>query len=428
MISDDLNFTEIKFDKILNISGFIFSSSFFVFDSYFAFGLNAFGCVFFENTILNNTYVSDDFGAQCSFSNSFFAKRFSVYDCKIPNYFDLFQMNVNGIFDITKTLIVGDINIGRSKFESSFDAKYLEIYGRAAFDLVEFCGVSNFDNSNFGGSVSFERAQFKLDTSFVKGKFSATKKTKFCYTYFGKSMNFLNTTFQGDVSFSSARFERCAPRFHGAKLHESIRFDDTEWPKLPHLQAWPGVRPTDGDAKPGQATSEEDKKKWELDQREADRQTLIELVSSYQVLKQAMESQKRHSDELDFFARELAAQRALEGAWSRRGIVNWLYKVTSNYGQSLVSPLCWLGVIILAFGVVFDGIQMASGTPLGAIDALGLSIKSAFGIFTFAKEASLSANALGPLSNSLAFLEAIVGAAFLFLIGLALRNRFRLKS
>lgn len=201
-----------------------------------------------------------------------------------------------------------------------------------------------------------------------------------------------NAIFKRSISFEGARFKTWPPNFHESALHSDTNWLDVKWPVPPK-----------------------------------ERSRAASHVRNYQRLKQIMEGLKKHEDELDFFAREMAAQRIVDGDWkSPRGILNGLYALTSDYGRSISRPTLALFPLIVLPGMLFDGLSAYSVRDLLPYEAIGLSISNTFGILAFAKDTNALKDML-PWAKSLGFIQSTIGATLLFLIGLALRNRFRMK-
>jgi hypothetical protein len=106
-----------------------------------------------------------------------------------------------------------------------------------------------------------------------------------------------------------------------------------------------------------------------------------------------MDRLKKHEDELDFFALELQSRRVEQGPW--RGWPIALYGVLSDYGRSYARPLYAL-FAVAAVGKDFFEPAMIAHLPAG------LEVVAAIQTILF-------------------------GTILLFLFGLGVRNRFRMK-
>jgi hypothetical protein len=135
-----------------------------------------------------------------------------------------------------------------------------------------------------------------------------------------------------------------------------------------------------------------------------------------------MDRLKKHEDELDFFALELQSRRVLLGPL--RGLPVALYGLVSDYGPSYARPLYAL-FAVAAFGTL---VLLLSGA-LAPWQSLGLSIANTFNVFGFRKDffAAATIENLPAALKILAAVQTIFGTILLFLFGLGIRNRFRMK-
>lgn len=157
-------------------------------------------------------------------------------------------------------------------------------------------------------------------------------------------------------------------------------------------------------------------------------------ADNYRRLKELAISAKDHDRELEFFANELRAKRFHETkgfgalAWS------YLYEWFSDFGRSVYRPLVSLYTTVVLFGFVYwlaaqasargSGLSLDNGLKLSAAALLPF-VAAARTSYGEAKTALFGVHA-GLWLDVLVIGEGILGLAFAFLIGLALRNRFRI--
>jgi len=306
----------------------------------------------------------------------------------------------------------------------------------AHFMSATFNNTADFTGATFSYAVHFIDATFNNTADFVSATFSYTdfERTTFSYarftgatfssarfigatftsvadftsTKFTGVANFTSATFASNVQFANAEmgsltfFARsefiCPPQFFGAKLHEGTVWRDVVWPKPPA-----GVEQAG------------------------------EFVEAYERLKLEMDRLKKHGDELDFFARELECRRVLLGFW--KGLPLALYGALCGYGRYYMRPLGIL-VIIVILGAVpirahFSDIlafKTFADHGFGGA-AIGLSFANTFGILGVRKDLIDPAilQALPGWLKVVATIQTICGIVLLFLFGLSIRNRFRMK-
>lgn len=220
---------------------------------------------------------------------------------------------------------------------------------------------------------------------------------------------------KSETSFEAATFSHQPPRFFGAKLHEGTSWLGVNWPD-----------PTKNS-------------------------TIEMFVRAYERLKLEMDRLRKHEDEINFFARELQCRRMIEGDWKpvselrlfgrvfevppltipalpwfgipvrtfvvhrpTFGLAIWFYGLLCDYGRSFVRPLLWLLFVVVVGALV---------------EPFYLSLASTLGAFGFRREL-VSPHDLAKLTSFFRVfsgLQTIIGTVLLFLFGLAIRNRFRMK-
>jgi hypothetical protein len=188
------------------------------------------------------------------------------------------------------------------------------------------------------------------------------------------------------------------PGFFGAKLHEGTEWHGVRWPRPPK-----------------------------------DTHKARNFVYAYERLKLEMDRLKKHSDELDFFARELQCRRVVLGFW--RGLPIAIYGALCGHGRYYVRPL-----VILAFVVALGAFPIRAhfgggwslatfaDHPIGG-GALALSFANTFGLLGIRKDL-IDPGLLQSLPGWLkvvATIQTILGIILLFLFSLSIRNRFRMK-
>lgn len=168
-------------------------------------------------------------------------------------------------------------------------------------------------------------------------------------------------------------------------------------------------------------------------------------------LKQLAADTHDHELELRLFALETTAKRfhALKLADPRHwpGLaLNFGYDWVSDFGQSVLRPLGWLALTIISALFAFEAM---TGRPdmlaRGLVDFSGVAKVAAFAnVFPFAGQAVIGRDimkaGLCPMVEgtpehldclttlyTISAVEGVFGLIFLFLIGLGLRNRFRIK-
>lgn len=253
------------------------------------------------------------------------------------------------------------------------------------FSKSVFIGDAYFLNCSFSKDVRFSNSTFKGNAYFRKATFSGD--ARFSNVQFFAGLNFINADMQSLTSFLRCAFKSAPPRFAGAKLHEGTVWREATWPPAPSTKHRAGI-----------------------------------FTASYERLKLEMDRLKKHEEELFFFAKELECRRIIAGPIS--GFPITLYGILCRYGQSFLWPLSWLAVLIL-LGAWLLVPALNNDWAL----ALGVSTANTLGSLGLRKEL-VDPDTLRKLARwqqVVSGAQTVIGLTLLFLIGLGLRNRFRMK-
>lgn len=303
--------------------------------------------------------------------------------------------------------------------DSNMHFQFSHFYGNAYFMNSRFIGSVIFNATYFLGLASgFWKASFN-DVSFVKTQFMS-ENTQFIDVVFHEDANFNLSLFEAEAVFSHAHFKRLAsfkgaefkkaPDFRGVKMDGIFNFIKTKWPKV---------------------SREED---------------AGELMLSYSQLKRQMESLKLYDKELFFHGKELEAkQHSPEESKLERRLYT-LYGLTSDYGQSIKQPVKILFKIFFACWVIY-GLYFAAFLP-DMVDAATRALYAAMhysipfiptdmeihrnmldihGICTNAANQTFGGKACILGFNIIRTIHSLLSLVAIFLIGLGLRNRLRLR-
>ena len=163
-------------------------------------------------------------------------------------------------------------------------------------------------------------------------------------------------------------------------------------------------------------------------------------VQKYRKLKAMAIAAHDHEKNLEFFGYEMMAKRGVETTSGLGLFLNVAYDVLSQYGRSYLRPLGWMLVSLLAFGalnIALTGGHIAfafvyslkNAVPFVGTLAPFVSLPEGYeGWYaeTF-NEIWKSGRAYIDIMAAAAIAQQIIGLVLLFLLLLALRNRFRMK-
>ena len=129
---------------------------------------------------------------------------------------------------------------------------------------------------------------------------------------------------------------------------------------------------------------------------------------------------------LAFFALEQQCRRVVDGFW--KGLPIAIYGFVSDYGRSYMRPLVLIAAVLLV-GAFLIGLQLVGFWAPIPVRAFGLSFANTFSVLGVRREFT-DPNTIQPFPAWLTFVAAvqsILGLVLLFLFGLGIRNRFRIK-
>ncbi|MGH6837809.1 MAG: pentapeptide repeat-containing protein, partial [Methylocella sp.] len=243
---------------------------------------------------------------------------------------------------------------------------------------------ANFVGAGFSGDASSRGAAFSGRAKLGGATFS--DDASFRGATFGEKASFVNAEMKGETSFEGAVFKMEPPHFFGAKLHEGTVWRYISWPKP------------------------------------KDKYTAGSFIDAYACLKLEMDRLKKHEDELDFFALEMQSRRVWLGTWT--GLPIAIYGAFSDYGRSYFRPLVALFYLALTGTLAF-----LSSDSLSPWQSLGLSFVNSLNVFGFRKEFfdARMIECLPAWLDVISALQTILGTILLFLVGLGIRNKFRMK-
>ncbi|MEC8280662.1 MAG: hypothetical protein VX021_01845 [Pseudomonadota bacterium] len=138
-------------------------------------------------------------------------------------------------------------------------------------------------------------------------------------------------------------------------------------------------------------------------------------------LKELTEQNRHHEAALRFFALERRNMRWTTSLSAGASALDWFYDMACVYGQSVIRPAAFLVGLFAGFAGVYGVLDPC----LGARGALG---KSAYYTvpFVFNKSARPATTVFRDPVHALTMAQQGFSFIFLFLLGVSLRNRFRL--
>jgi hypothetical protein len=390
----------------------------------------------------NNVVFEDDvtfMGAKFSKCVITFTKaRFNGQDVSFQDFKALDSLITfnRAIFDCT------DLTFSDAKFSGEV----------ADFSAAQFCGdIIDFGGSEFQSSANFGGAIFNVkEVSFFEVVFE--KEGYFQGAIFNCDLSFLNSKFQGNVDFRRAEFanyiydfNRCLFKHHldfsqvkGVSQAKTISFKNAIFEssfdisniKLGCVVDLTGTKFTNQVSIAGLECSIQRVCSF-LSKDKLDSERLRRL-------KDISKTNNDHIGALRFHADEMRAKRWHYGLAGKSfletigvSIIDTMYDWSSEYGQSISKPILWLLLLVSIFTTKYAALAQKafefSDVSNLAIFSLGNSLPF-IPISKLAREAKIKGLFGGtpPELYDLMMLQGGLSFIFIFLIGLGLRNRFRI--
>lgn len=369
----------------------------------------------FTNDVSFSSYY---FRGAADFTNAIFTGGANFRSAAFVERADFDDARFSGLADFFGANFSKQAFFQRTTFSDQVHFDFAVFSGEAGFIKATFSGFSDFQDVTFSASTNFNNAAFSNKANFFQTEF--LKQVDFYSTLFSAGANFDKATFSGDAYFQSATFSKKSSFTEStfvqrAKLTDAVFEAPCNLRSAVFKTSYPNLEGTLLHSKTIVTANE---RHWPAKITE---QSNEEAQESCAHLRQNMAAQGL-SDATHFFFREEMKYKAKTAKlWERPFYA--LYGI-AQYGYGVWQPL--LGIFflwVIGFCLLFH---------LGCLSvwtAAGLSFANIFKFFGF-QRVYFDSNILNNLSHPLEIITAgqtVLGYLLLFLLGLGLRNRFRLK-
>lgn len=380
--------------------------------------------------------------------NDFFKENENTH-IKLDNIdFDLEKLKEKYVND---TEITELLNLARSISFSHF------IFNdKTTFTKSNFYSYANFQHTQFRGDVNFQGVTFHKCVNFRGATFSGT--TFFNKAIFKSKLDCSNAVFEKDLNLmleddsASKDIASSQPReivFYKAIFNESVHFDNTnkEGVRVDKLSfqgaSFAKILELKGDfdcvpdLRLTKTSHHVDLSQLNVKLRRTAKiccfRKPVETEDAECLcrLKEIAESNKNHKKALAFHADEQRARRWGE-LNSLQSLLDKLFSITSNYGQSILKPFCLLLISISLF-VLFNWVQTNdSKLKHRFAKSLTLSVALSTPFISLSKgtkqeaQKSLYPDGVPDYYTLFGYTHSGVSYLSIFLFGLGLRNRFKL--
>ncbi len=383
------NFRRSKFglnnEEASNATKYILFQSALFFSEKINFQDTEFNCDY--QIVFSNSFF---FGETVSFDRSRFGKAWTTFD--------------NSYFDAKNTSFLS------VKFEGS----------DVDFRNVTFERDVNFSGINvLKGNSSFQETKFKKNVSFLNVEFLGGHVSFREAKFLGEKANFQNILFGGGHADFLGSIHKGKTRFPGAVFKYSVDFKEATFVEPP-------------DFRRSQIDTHFTFHKMKIVPFE---QIVVTdgTASKFCRLKELANRSQDHDKELEFFAYELKSKNKNQNNSFLKLAINF-YDIFSDFGRSIMMPFVGMVFTFMIYANLYAQVAIASNP--NATNILGNAHRYSLAMLTPFAPSSRGASKdfrefffkldsyvwLDILSVS----ETVLGIVFLFLIGLALRNRFRL--
>ena len=407
------------------------------------------GCVSFKKAAFTG-YTGFDhaiFSGYASFESAIFTDRASFENATFT-----------GSASFDRATFCGNAWFDHATFSGYAWFKCATFTGPASFDRATFSGDAGFDDAIFSGYASFRSATFTGYARFESATFTGyarfdratfTGPTRFESAAFKRHVRFASLTFSGDASFENATFSGYA-WFKSAIFQNSTNYREAKFDKT---ASFTGIKverafdmtgavfkqvPAFNQADFKQAPDLDDVK-FPLPFFRGD----AGLIARYRAIRRMAIQGADYEPEQMAFKAELRSRRWTTDKWWHWG--TWfglLYDLLADCGRSIVRPVLLWQASVVVFAVLYLRLAdqpegFSCGTPF--VKALFLSGRNALVLFSGGRDARIAqayrclygGDGEPQIPDGVSFLEAFVqvpvSAVLIFLLLLAIKNRFKIK-
>lgn len=382
------------------------------------------------------------------------------------------------VLDITNFTFDQELNLNGYNFLTEAWFSGVEFRKEVNFNGANFQKKAYFHATTFGGNISFNGAVFNKEVIFANSTFAVTAMAEFKGSIFRKTTSFERVEFLSDANFISAVFDRyvcfdgaifqklanfsskinvergrvkddkklCfnSISFSGAHFKERAIFNNRHFRGTTIFGIFDG-KPARFEYAPLFYNCEFFPGTTFVDTEFVINKDDHEAAQAFNTLKLAMSQQQSTRNEHLFIQKELESERL--SSTDARKYLYWLYKFVSDYGFSVRRPIYSLMAIMMFFVVLYGSV--GSYSRCGSLfitdkcningklvaKTIEFSILEALPALGFDKYNDTLREELFKSSSYLSYsivsilivLQKSLGVASLFLMGLALRNLFKMK-
>ena len=332
-------------------------------------------------------------------------------------------------YDFVGATFSGNAIFYKATFSGNADFSGAKFSGKAYFVGATFRGVANFHGAKFSGNTNFSEATFSQGSVFDKAIFSEdvefrgatfSGETAFTGATFSEVAYFVGTTFDDSAYFMKTKFESILVLVNVTAKESAPDFAGIDYKTPPIIDGLSVPRPKK-DSNPD--------------------------IDSYRQLKMIAIDGANHEKELEFFGYETQCKLYLDDTpWPSIALIG-SYLFFSDFGQSILRPILGLFFVFLVASASTHITVEAGCDPVAcenvehtgafesksdaawsqSIDFILPILKADRGTLRQRNQCLYGHDGVPRINRLINFIQQIVSLVFLFLAGLAIRNRFKIK-
>lgn len=409
--SETCIFTKTYFPKPVSFENYIFMKNVDFRSAAFS-GATDFSAVKFNgNTDFNSAtfggsvdFFSASFNGAAYFISTVFCGTASLISSTFNESADFNTATFNGTADFRSatferiayfrsTIFNGTADFITVIFNDTADFISTVFNGTADYTSATFNGDASFRSATFSGSADFISATLNHDADFRSAIFNGT--AYFRSAIFNDYASFSFAKFKSKTIFDEAKFQMTVPQFHAAELHDDTSFT------LPNnfLQNWP---PLGGERV----------------------MPAVDQVRAYNRLRLYMNETVQAKKEQYFYRQEMRC-KMMDATWHQLPAFKF-FELFSDFGCSVLRPLIGL-IAVVIWGALVAALYMVKAEIGLLSEVWAWSLANTIPIFGFGQ--LYYGGVLAELPAWLTIvsgIQAVLGIILLFLLGLGLRNLFRM--
>lgn len=279
---------------------------------------------------------------------------------------------LNRSIKIQRSVINGNVDFSRTCLAQEIDFTGTKIEGNAGFWGTLFSDAASFRATVFGKGAHFNGAVFRWYASFSEASFANV--TEFGEADFDKNASFVDAEFYTSVSFGATNFKGNS-WFRGARFNAAADFGSVSFTKGTDLSEaafaiWPESYDSIGQAyrrlflagagyffenAAAAYLARGDKYRAEAAMIMA-RRDYSNASASFRNAKEEYEKDGKHAESVKMYIAEKESMRRNLRIQKGKAIGRfgfWIWKYTSDYGESPWRFIGWLAAIVLVFALIY---------------------------------------------------------------------------